>query len=160
MWEPRPLTFIWAFTACFRGSFAFFCLTLFSLTKIYEKYKLWCSSVYSSLHLFSNSCLCHKCLRFGEWRQGFVFSCALPRQRSWEWWGNITTLNTPMNLIMINMPGNYLPLFLQLLWVLVPRWPVTNSCEDTTPLTLTTVRNTSPQYARHLVKEVIGHHTF
>jgi hypothetical protein len=28
MWEPRRLTALWAFTACYRDSFTFFCSTL------------------------------------------------------------------------------------------------------------------------------------
>jgi hypothetical protein len=38
MWEPRPLTTLWAFTACYRDSFTFFTFTPFLNTTLSYTY--------------------------------------------------------------------------------------------------------------------------
>jgi hypothetical protein len=40
MWEPRPLTPLWAFTACYRDSFTYTLLTLLSPVIFYVPYTL------------------------------------------------------------------------------------------------------------------------
>jgi hypothetical protein len=36
MWEPQPLTTLWAFTACYRDSFTFFLPYVLNLQKLFE----------------------------------------------------------------------------------------------------------------------------
>jgi hypothetical protein len=57
MWEPRRLTNLWAFTACYRDSFAFL-LFLFNVN----------DAVGSSAHRASNDRMINKLERIGEER--------------------------------------------------------------------------------------------